>query len=116
MQEAEYKEQFESMQQAAGVSTNLDLVEACVGAESVNFELFKEVARLNQEAAEQQKAVSLLEQQAGKLRSGLPCLLAEFVECLRPSFVGTGTRVANIHWPKFENSSCCRRCSYTYRM
>ena len=71
IQETEYKEQFESMQQAAGVSSNLDLVEACVTAETTNFELFKEVARLNQEAAEQQKAVSLLEHRAGKLRSGL---------------------------------------------
>ena len=68
-QEAEYTEQFQSMQQAAGVASNLDLVEACVNAETTNFELFQEVARLNQEAARQQEAVSLLERQTGKLRS-----------------------------------------------
>ena len=46
MQETEYREQFESMQQAAGVSSILDLVQACVNAETVNFELLIYVARL----------------------------------------------------------------------
>ena len=41
VQEAEFQEHFESMQQAADVSSNLDQVEACVSADTVNFELFK---------------------------------------------------------------------------
>ena len=45
VQKAEYREQFESMQQAAGVSSILDLVQACVNAETVNFELLIYFAR-----------------------------------------------------------------------
>ena len=41
VQEVQLQEQCESMQQAAGVSSNLDLVEACVSADTINFELFK---------------------------------------------------------------------------
>lgn len=69
VQEAEYSEQFHSMQEAAGVLTNLDLVEACVNAETINFELFKEVASMHAEAAQLQETLSQLERQAGKLRS-----------------------------------------------
>lgn len=57
------------MQQAVGAPSNLDLVDACVNAETVNFELFKEVARLNQEAAWIQQLVSQQQQQANKMRS-----------------------------------------------
>lgn len=73
LQETEYAEQFRSMLQAAGVATNLDLVEACVSAETVNFELFKEVASMHAEAAQLQETVSQLERQAGKFRSVCAC-------------------------------------------
>ena len=56
------------MQQAAGVSSNLDLVDACVNAETVNFDLFKEVARLNQEAARMQQLVSQQQLQSNNMR------------------------------------------------
>ena len=99
------------MQQAVGVSSNLDLVDVCVRAETTNFELFQEVARLNQEAARQQEAVCLLERQTGKLRSvtgstPMTALLRSSLQSLYSEAVQASKQQVGLSLGKHTNDTC----------
>ena len=56
------------MQQAAGMSSVSELVEAYVAAEAANFELFNQVAGINAQAAELQDHIVQQQVMIGRLR------------------------------------------------
>lgn len=56
------------MQQAAGMSSRAQLVEAYVTAEAANFELFNQVAAINAQAAELQDVIVQQQVTIGRLR------------------------------------------------
>ena len=69
IQEAEAEEHFEQMQQASGMGSKLELVDAYVTAEAANFELFNQVAGINAQAAELQDLIVQQQVTVGRLRS-----------------------------------------------
>ncbi len=68
MQESECEEQFGRMQQAAGMSSAAQLVDAYVMAEAANFELFNQVAGINAETAQLQELIVQQQVLIGRLR------------------------------------------------
>lgn len=57
------------MQQAGGMSSKMQLVDAYITAEAANFELFNQVAGINAQAAELQDLIVQQQVTVGRLRS-----------------------------------------------
>ena len=68
MQEKEGEEQFERMQEASGMSSTAQLVDAYVTAEAANFELFNQVAGINTQTAQLQELIGQQQLLIGHLR------------------------------------------------
>lgn len=68
MQEKEGEEQFERMQEASGMSSTAQLVDAYVTAEAANFELFNQVAGINTQTAQLQELIVQQQLLIGRLR------------------------------------------------
>ena len=99
MQEKEGEEQFERMQEASGMSSTAQLVDAYVTAEAANFELFNQVAGINTQTAQLQELI--VQQQLLISRLRYASVIGQ--TCHPYQFKSTDQRATEIHkWLKAD--------------